>query len=95
MVHRDLCGPISPVTLSGSLYFLLLIDDSSRFMWLRMLRSKDQEAGAIKQFQYIAEAETGCKLKVFHSDHCGEFMSTEFVEHCVEHGVRRQLTAPY
>jgi hypothetical protein len=34
MVHGDLCGPISLATPSGSRYFLLLINDSSHFMWL-------------------------------------------------------------
>jgi hypothetical protein len=50
LVHEDLCGPISPETPSGSRYFLLLVDDYSRFMWLRTLRSKDQAGEAIKQF---------------------------------------------
>jgi hypothetical protein len=34
LVHGDLCGPIAPSTPSGSRYFLLLVDDSSRYMWL-------------------------------------------------------------
>jgi transposase InsO family protein len=95
LVHGDLCGPITPATPSGSRYFLLLVNDRSRFMWLRMLRSKDQAADTIKQFQQIAEAETGRKLRAFRSDRGGEFNSIEFAEHCTEHGVRRQLTAPY
>jgi hypothetical protein len=50
LVHGDLCGPISPATPTGSRYFLLLIDDCSKYMWLRTLISKDQTAEAIKQF---------------------------------------------
>jgi hypothetical protein len=95
LVHGDLCGQITPATPSGSRYFILLVDDSSRFMWLRTLRSKDQAADAIKLYQQIAEAEIGWKLKVFRSDRGGEFTSNEFAKHCIEHGVRRQLTAPY
>jgi hypothetical protein len=90
-----LCRPITPTTPSGSRYFILLVDDSNQFMWLRTLRSKDHAADAIKLYQRIAEAETGQKLKAFRSDRDGEFTSNEFVEHCVKHGVRRQLTAPY
>jgi hypothetical protein len=51
LVHGDLCGPITPATTSGSHYFILLVDDNSRFMWLRTLRSKDQAADAIKLYQ--------------------------------------------
>jgi hypothetical protein len=59
LVHGDLCGPITPATPSGSWYFLLLVDDRSRFMRLRILKSKDQAAEAIKQYQLVAKAETG------------------------------------
>jgi transposase InsO family protein len=37
----------------------------------------------------------GRKLKALRTDCRGEFTSIEFVEHCIEHGVWRQLTAPY
>jgi transposase InsO family protein len=94
MMHKDLCGPISLATLSDNRYFLLLVDDSSRFMWLQMLRSNDQVARTIKQFQQIVESEMRCKLKVLHSDHGGKFTSAEVTEHCVEHGVQRQLMEP-
>jgi hypothetical protein len=50
LVHGDLCGPIKPATPSGKSYFLLLVDDMSRFMWLKLLSSKDQAAAAIKDF---------------------------------------------
>ena len=32
LVHGDLCGPISPPTPGGKRYFLLLVDDHSRYM---------------------------------------------------------------
>ena len=32
LVHGDICGPIEPTTPGGKRYFLLLIDDMSRFM---------------------------------------------------------------
>jgi hypothetical protein len=50
IVHGDLCGPILPVTPSGGKYFLLLVDDKSRFMWLSVMSTKDQAAAAIKMF---------------------------------------------
>jgi hypothetical protein len=41
LVHGDLCGPITPETPSGGKYFLLLVDDKSRFMWLKVLARKN------------------------------------------------------
>ncbi|CAA0827330.1 Unknown protein [Striga hermonthica] len=50
LVHGDLCGPVTLVTHCGRRYFLLLVDDCSRFMWLQLLTSKDQAVEAIKRF---------------------------------------------
>jgi hypothetical protein len=94
-VHGDLYGPILPATPSGGGYFLLLVDDKSRFMWLSVMSTKDQAAAAIKMFQGRAEAESGLKLGVLRTDRGGEFTSVEFVEYCAAEGVRRQLTASY
>jgi hypothetical protein len=41
LVHGDLCGPITPSTPSGNNYFLLLVDDMSRYMWVQLLSGKD------------------------------------------------------
>ena len=48
LVHDDLYGPIMPATNGGRWYFLLLMDDCSRYMWLQLLTSKDEAAAAIK-----------------------------------------------
>jgi hypothetical protein len=34
----------------GKRYFLLLVDDSSTFMWVHLLATKDQASTAIKKF---------------------------------------------
>jgi hypothetical protein len=34
LVHGDICGKIAPATPSGNQYFLLLVDDRSRFTWI-------------------------------------------------------------
>jgi hypothetical protein len=83
-------GAVGPVwadrtgeTPSGSQYFILLVDECSRFMWLCTLHSKDQATDAIKQFQFMVEAETGHKLKAFRTERGEEFTSVEFMEHCI------------
>jgi transposase InsO family protein len=95
LVHGDLCGPISPPTHGGKRYFLLLVDDKTRYMWLVLLRSKDEAPTAIRRWQAGVEVETRVKLRVLRTDRGGEFNSTEFGEYCADRGVRRHLTAPY
>ncbi|KAD4384336.1 hypothetical protein E3N88_24504 [Mikania micrantha] len=95
LIHADLCGPITPSTPAGNKYFLLLVDDFSRFMWIRMLKTKDEAYGAFRIFKEAVEKETGYKVKALRTDRGGEFTSTKFEQLCSEHGIKRFLTAPY
>ncbi|XP_073367961.1 uncharacterized protein [Aegilops tauschii subsp. strangulata] len=81
LVHADLCGAITPATPGGRRYFLLLVDDHSRYMWLTLLTSKDEAAATINGFQAHAETEARCKLGTLLTDRDGEFTSTALAEH--------------
>ena len=94
LLHGDLCGPITPPTPSSNQYFLLLVDDYSRYMWIALLPSKDAAAAAIKNIQAAAERKSGKKLLALRTDHGGEFAAADFVDYCAHLGVRRELTAP-
>jgi hypothetical protein len=63
-MHGDLCGPIKLATSGSKNMFLLLVDDRNWFMWIVLLRMKDEAATAIKKVQARAEAECGKKLRV-------------------------------
>jgi len=93
LVHGDLCGPITPAPHGGRRYFLLLVDDCRRYMWLHLLSSKDEAPAVIKEFQAQVETETGKKLRVLRTDRGGEFTSIEFGLYCVGQGLERHLTA--
>jgi transposase InsO family protein len=95
LVNGDLCGPISPATPGGKRYFLLLVDDKSRFMWLALLAAKSDTLAALKKFQAKVEVETGRHLRVLRTDNGGEFTSVEFKMYYAKHDVERQHTVPY
>jgi hypothetical protein len=75
-----LCGPISPTTPRGNKYFLLLVDDLNRYMWVAVIPSKDRAAAAIKDIQARAEGESDIKLKALHTDR-GDYCATKGVHH--------------
>ena len=93
LIHIDICGPITPTTLGGSRYFLLIINDFSRLTWVSMLHCKSDAFEAFKHFKNLAETQEGVKIKTLRSDR-GEFTSDEFSKYFLEHGIKRQLTAP-
>jgi hypothetical protein len=55
MFHADLCGQIKPNTLGGKNYFLLLVDDYFRFMWIELLATKDEAFKCFKRVKALAE----------------------------------------
>jgi IS30 family transposase len=94
-MHGDLCGPVTPATAGGRCYFLLLIDDLSRYIWVVVLGSKGEAADAIRHAQAAAEAECGHKLCVLRTDNGGEFTAAEFTLYYMDEGVQRHYSAPY
>jgi hypothetical protein len=62
LVYGDLCRKITPLTPASNKYFLLMVDDRSRFMSIVLLKSKNQAREAIKGFQLRDEVETGQSL---------------------------------
>ena len=95
LIEMDICGPISPSTLGGRRYFLLIIDDFSQLIWVAMLQHKSDALEAFKKLKALAETEKGVKLKALRTDRGGEFTSTEFSNYCISNGIKRDLTAPY
>jgi hypothetical protein len=51
-MHGDLCGPVTPATPGGRRYFLLLVDDLSRYMWVVVLGSKGEAVDEGVQHHY-------------------------------------------
>ena len=73
----------------GNRYFLLLMDDLSRYMWVATIPSKDRAVAAIKEIQAQAEGESRVKLSALRTDRGGEFTLIEFAEYCTTDGVHR------
>ena len=89
LVFTDICCPISPPTLGRSQYFLLIVDDYSRLMWVAMMKLKSQALSHFQKFNLLAEAEKGVKIQCLRTDRGGEFNSDEFTLFCVSHGIKR------
>ncbi|GKA59826.1 retrovirus-related pol polyprotein from transposon TNT 1-94 [Tanacetum coccineum] len=49
-LHMDLCGPMRVQTINGKKYILVIVDDYSRFTWVKFLRSKDETPEFVIKF---------------------------------------------
>nr|GEX88280.1 retrovirus-related Pol polyprotein from transposon TNT 1-94 [Tanacetum cinerariifolium] len=50
LLHMDLCGPMRVESVNGKKYILVIVDDYSRFTWVKILRSKDETLDFIIKF---------------------------------------------
>nr|GEZ23365.1 hypothetical protein [Tanacetum cinerariifolium] len=50
LLHMDLCGPIRVESVNGKKYILVIVNDYSRFTWVKFLRSKDETPHLIIKF---------------------------------------------
>ena len=55
MVHTDLCGPMRTRSLGGAYYFLLIIDDCTRFTWVLFFKKKSHTFEYFKEFRSMVE----------------------------------------
>ncbi|GKD19008.1 retrovirus-related pol polyprotein from transposon TNT 1-94, partial [Tanacetum coccineum] len=54
LLHMDLCGPMRVASVNGKKYILIIVDDYSRFTWVKCLRSKDDTSDFIINISGLA-----------------------------------------
>ncbi|CAI7895117.1 unnamed protein product [Closterium sp. NIES-54] len=96
LVHMDVVGPTRAPSLSGSRYFLTIVDDHTRAVWVYPLKTKGEVAAAfLKKWMPRAQRESGHKVKVIRTDNGGEFIGADFEAVLKKKGIQHQLTVPY
>ena len=92
LVHSDVCGKISTPSLGGGIYFLTFIDDNTHYVWIYILKSKDQVFEKFLEWKALVENSSGQKLRTLRSDNGGEYTSAEFTAYLRKEGVRHEFT---
>jgi transposase InsO family protein len=88
LMHGDLYGPMTLATPGGRRFFLLLVDDVSRYMWAVLLDTKSGR-------HQVDVEECGRKLLVFRTNNGGEFKTAKFTAYCVDEGIQRHFSMRY
>ena len=78
--------------LARAHYFLTLIDDYSRKVWVYFLKPKDEVLGKFKQWKAMVKNQTGWSVKTLRTDNCEKFCRKEFSEFCKNAGIVRHYT---
>ncbi|CAI7922675.1 unnamed protein product [Closterium sp. NIES-54] len=96
LVDMDVVGSTRAPSLSGSRYFLTIVDDHTRAVWVYPLKTKGEVAAAVlKEWMPRAQRESGHKVKVIRTDNGGEFIGNAFEAVLKKKGIQHKLTVPY
>ncbi|GKE74718.1 retrovirus-related pol polyprotein from transposon TNT 1-94, partial [Tanacetum coccineum] len=75
MLHMDLCGPIRVESINGKRYILVIVDDHSRFTWVKFLRTKDEAPEIIIKFWKQAQVSLQATVRYLRTDNNTEFIN--------------------
>jgi hypothetical protein len=95
LLHMDLFGPVAYLSIGGSKYGPVIVDDFSHFTWVFFLQDKSETQGILKRFLRRAQNEFGLKVKKIRSDNGSEFKNLQVEEFLEEEGVKHEFSAPY
>jgi hypothetical protein len=86
----DLFGPVAYLSIGGSKYGLVIVDDFSRFTWVFFLQDR-----TLKRFLKRAQNEFELKVKKIRSDNGSEFKNLQVKEYLEEGGIKHEFSALY
>src|SRR4030043_238255 len=93
-LHIDLFGPVSTASINKKKYGLVIVDDYSRWIWVKLLRTKEEAYEVFRNFCTQVQSEKELKILKVRSDHGGEFENEPFEKFCEEHGFVHEFSSP-
>ncbi|WIA41017.1 hypothetical protein OEZ86_004655 [Tetradesmus obliquus] len=95
LVHTDICGPITPISVGGSNYFISFIDDYSGYAEVKLLDSKQALAPLIEEVLTRWMMRTGYAIVRVRSDGGMEYLSHATKRFYKANGITQERSMPY
>ncbi|GJW20332.1 retrovirus-related pol polyprotein from transposon TNT 1-94 [Tanacetum coccineum] len=93
-LHMDLCGPMRVQTINGKKYILVIVDDYSRFTWVKFLRSKDETPTVVIKFLKQIQVGLNKTVRFIRTDNGTEFVNKTLYDYYESVGIFHQKTVP-
>ncbi|GKE66349.1 retrovirus-related pol polyprotein from transposon TNT 1-94 [Tanacetum coccineum] len=91
LLHMDLCGPMRIESINGKKYILVIVDDYSRFTWVKFLRSKDETPELIIKFLKQVQVRLNRIIRNIRTDNGIEFVNQTLKTYYEDVGISHQI----
>ncbi|GJS19733.1 retrovirus-related pol polyprotein from transposon TNT 1-94 [Tanacetum coccineum] len=92
LLHMDLCGPMHVASVNGKKYILIIVDDYSRFTWVKFLRSKDEAPDFIIKFLKMIQVRLQVTVRRIRTDNGTEFVNQTLREYYEKIGISHETS---
>ncbi|GJX76430.1 retrovirus-related pol polyprotein from transposon TNT 1-94 [Tanacetum coccineum] len=92
LLHMDLCGPMRVASVNGKKYILVIVDDYSRFTWVKFLRSKDEALDFIIKFLKMIQVRLKVTVRRIRTDNGTEFVNQTLREYYEKIGISHETS---
>ncbi|GJR52670.1 retrovirus-related pol polyprotein from transposon TNT 1-94 [Tanacetum coccineum] len=93
-LHMDLCGPMRVQSIKGKKYILVIVDDYSRFTWVKFLRLKDETPEFVTNFLKQIQVGLNKTVRFIRTDNGTEFVNQVMSEYYEGVGIFHQTSVP-
>ncbi|GJW48191.1 retrovirus-related pol polyprotein from transposon TNT 1-94 [Tanacetum coccineum] len=92
LLRIDLCGPMRVASVNVNKYILVIIDDYSRFTWVKCLRSKDEAPDFIIKFLKLIQVRLKEPVRRIRTDNGTEFVNQTLCEYYEKVGISHETS---
>nr|GEZ52515.1 hypothetical protein [Tanacetum cinerariifolium] len=92
LLHMDLCGPMRVESINGKKFILVIVDDYSRFTWVKFLRSKDETSAFIIKFLKMIQVRLYVPVRHIRTDNGTEFVNQTLRDYYEEVGISHKTS---
>lgn len=92
LIHCDIWGGYRVSAFCGARCSLSIIDDTSRGVWVYLMKNKSETSQLIQNFCHMVHTQFNTKVKVLRSDNSNEFSSRSMKKVYAGHGILHQTS---